>query len=50
MNEREALKEIRFEAEFNGNDESLKKIINLCAQALAPQEPQEKTFTLDIDK
>lgn len=27
MNEREALEEIKFEAEFNGNDESLKRII-----------------------
>lgn len=43
----EALKEIKFEAEFNGNDKSLKRIIILCDQALAPQEAQEKTFTLD---
>ena len=36
--EREALEKIKFEAEFNGNEESVKKIFDIAQQALAPQE------------
>ena len=31
---REALENVKFEAEFNGNDESVQKIFNLAKQAL----------------
>ena len=45
--EREALEKIKFEAEFNGNKESVKKIFDIAKQALAPQEIQQKAFTFE---
>ena len=48
MNEREALEKIKEEARHCLNwQEGLNNIINIATQALAPQEPQEKTFTLE---